>query len=241
MRDFSLQLFSLRNIPTLQERLEIASKAGYTGVEFAGYGDIPAYKMKNLLKELGLRGVGTHIGYDLLKNNLEDCVRYCVEAGITTATCPGYGMDNSSREDIRELTNFLEKCAARFAREGIPFAYHNHSAEFRLMDGKPILHWMLKDSENLTLELDVYWAACAGVDPLTFAKEYAGRISLFHFKEMSSDGKNVELGTGIVNFHSVLAYARENDVKEIIVEQEDFNAFPPEQAVAIDAEYMKAL
>ena len=34
MKDFSLQLFSVRDIPDLREQLKAAAEAGYTGVEF---------------------------------------------------------------------------------------------------------------------------------------------------------------------------------------------------------------
>ena len=61
MKDFSLQLYSLREVPTLRQRMEIAAQAGYTGVEFAGYDGIAGPEMRRLLASLGLRGTGSHI------------------------------------------------------------------------------------------------------------------------------------------------------------------------------------
>ena len=89
MKDFSLQLYSLREVPTLRQRMEIAAQAGYTGVEFAGYDGIAGPEMRRLLASLGLRGTGSHIAYDALRDDLDGCVRYCLEAGITSAACPG--------------------------------------------------------------------------------------------------------------------------------------------------------
>lgn len=241
MDNFSLQLFSIRDCGDMQKRLEMAAKAGYTGVEFAGYDGIAAPELKAMLKGFGLRATGTHIGYNLLESDLDACVEYCVQAGIATATCPGYGMDGSDREDIRHLTEFLEHCSERFAKEGIPFFYHNHSAEFRLMDGKPILHWMLEDSELLKSELDVFWAAKAGFDPLAFSQEHAGRIGLFHFKDIDSNGDNVELGTGYLDFCALKEWGEKNGVLEYIVEQEMFIKLPPEQSILANAVYMKSL
>lgn len=65
MKDFSLQLYSLRHLP-LQQQLELAADAGYPGVEFYTYEDYTPAELKKRLADLHLRAVGTHIGWDRL-------------------------------------------------------------------------------------------------------------------------------------------------------------------------------
>ena len=100
MKDFSLQLFSVRDIPDLREQLKAAAEAGYTGVEFCGYFGIPAAEMKTILSSLGLRPAGSHIGWDLLAKDLDGCVAYAAELGLSSAACPC--MDIQTAEAVKE-------------------------------------------------------------------------------------------------------------------------------------------
>ena len=238
MKDFSLQLYSLRDISGLRERMRIAADAGYTGVEFAGYEDIPAKEMKALLASLGLRGTGSHINADALKADLDGCVRYCVEAGITSAACPW--LDLKSEGDALEAASFLETCAKRFDEAGIPFAYHNHHHEFAAPGGKYLLEIIMENTSLLGFELDVFWAAFAGVEPADFIRRHSGRFPLLHFKEISQDKKNVELGKGYLDFGDLTRLGLAQGTIEFIVEQEEYT-MPPEESVKVDAAYMQAL
>ena len=236
MKDFSLQLYSLRDIPDLRKRMEVAAEAGYTGVEFAGYGGIPAPEMKKLLTSLGLRGAGSHIAIELLTDDLDGCIDYCLQAGITSAACP-YA-DMKTREDVLKLAPILENCARRFGEAGIPFAYHNHHQEFVQDGGQYLLETLMEETESLEFELDVFWASYAGVDPVAFIEKHAGRITLLHFKEMDAERRNVELGRGIVDFATIARTAAGQGLREIIVEQEQYT-LPPAESVVVDAQYMK--
>lgn len=239
MKDFSLQLYSLREVPTLRQRMEIAAQAGYTGVEFAGYDGIAGLEMRRLLASLGLRGTGSHIAYDALRDDLDGCVRYCLEAGITSAACPGCEMND--RDQALAQAEFLEACAERFGAEGIPFAYHNHAHEFAdAGNGETLFDVLLHNTSKLGAELDVFWAAYAGVDPLAFIQTYAGRVPLLHFKEFGAENANVELGRGCLDFAALARAGLAQGTRELIVEQEQYT-MPPEESIRVDAAYMQAL
>ena len=239
MKDFSLQLYSLREVPTLRQRMEIAAQAGYTGVEFAGYDGIAGPEMRRLLASLGLRGTGSHIAYDALRDDLDGCVRYCLEAGITSAACPGCEMND--RDQALAQAEFLEACAERFGAEGIPFAYHNHAHEFAdAGNGETLFDVLLHNTSKLGAELDVFWAAYAGVDPLAFIQTYAGRVPLLHFKEFGAEKANVEVGRGCLDFAALARAGLAQGTRELIVEQEQYT-MPPEESIRVDAAYMQAL
>ena len=239
MKDFSLQLYSLREVPTLRQRMEIAAQAGYTGVEFAGYDGIAGPEMRRLLASLGLRGTGSHIAYDALRDDLDGCVRYCLEAGVTSAACPGCEMND--RDQALAQAEFLEACAERCGAEGIPFAYHNHAHEFAdAGNGETLFDVLLHNTSKLGAELDVFWAAYAGVDPLAFIQTYAGRVPLLHFKEFGAENANVELGRGCLDFAALARAGLAQGTRELIVEQEQYT-MPPEESIRVDAAYMQAL
>ena len=239
MKDFSLQLYSLREVPTLRQRMEIAAQAGYTGVEFAGYDGIAGPEMRRLLASLGLRGTGSHIAYDALRDDLDGCVRYCLEAGITSAACPGCEMND--RDQALAQAEFLEACAERFGAEGIPFAYHNHAHEFAdAGNGETLFDVLLHNTSKLGAELDVFWAAYAGVDPLSLRQTYDGRVPLLHVREFGAENANVELGRGCLDFAALARAGLAQGTRELIVEQEQYT-MPPEESIRVDAAYMQAL
>lgn len=238
MKDFSLQLYSLRDIPDLRERMRIAAEAGYTGVEFAGYADIPAADMKQLLRDLGLRATGSHVGFGDLQKDLDGCIRYCLEAGIAGAACPW--MDLKTEADALEAAAFLETCAVAFDAAGLEFAYHNHAHEFVKVSDLSLLEILIENTEKTGFELDVFWAAYAGVDPVAFIQQYAGRFPLLHFKELGAEKANVELGRGTLDFARIAAVGQAQGTHEFIVEQEQYT-LPPAESVAVDAAYMQAL
>ncbi len=237
MKDFSLQLYSLRHLP-LQQQLELAADAGYPGVEFYTYEDYTPAELKKRLADLHLRAVGTHIGWDRLQEDLDGCVRYCVEAGIETAACPG--VDLPDRDTALRHAEFLETCAERFAAEGIPFAYHNHTQEFARAGGETMLEAMLSHTKRLYSELDIFWAVYAGVDPIAFMNQYPDRFLLLHFKEMGDNKANVELGRGQLDFAALTAAGRAHNVRAFIVEQEEYTMDPAE-SVRVDAAFMRTL
>ena len=238
MKDFSLQLFSVRDIPDLREQLKAAAEAGYTGVEFCGYFGIPAAEMKTILSSLGLRPAGSHIGWDLLAKDLDGCVAYAAELGLSSAACPC--LDIQTAEDAAKAGVFLDKCALKFQEAGIPFAYHNHAHEFFPVEGKFLLEYMMENAPHLGIELDVYWAAFAGVDPIAFIQKHAGRFPLLHLKEIDAERKNVELGKGILDFPEIARLGLAQGTRELIVEQEAYT-LPLLESIRVDADYMKSL
>ena len=238
MESFGLQLYSLRDVPRLKKRLEIAAEAGYTGVEFAGYEDMTAQELKAELKKLGLRGMGSHVQLDRLQNHLDEEVKFCAEAGIETVCCPWYTME--TREQALKAAALFEDCAAAFGREGIRFGYHNHHHEFAAPDGVRLLELMIQNTSKTFFELDVFWAAYAGVDPVAFIRSYAGRFDVLHLKEMNDRQENVELGTGSLDMEAIVRAGLAQGTDQLTVEQEQYTMAPAD-SVRMDADYMKHL
>lgn len=93
---------------------------------------------------------------------------------------------------------------------------------------------LLHNTSKLGAELDVFWAAYAGVDPLAFIQTYAGRVPLLHFKEFGAENANVELGRGCLDFAALARAGLAQGTRELIVEQEQYT-MPPEESIRVDA------
>lgn len=88
--NIGLQLYTLRDATAqdFEGTLRKVAAMGYEGVEFAGYGDIKAEDMRDLLQELNLKAIGSHVGLHLLEGNLDEEIAYLQTIGAKYAICP---------------------------------------------------------------------------------------------------------------------------------------------------------
>lgn len=249
MRNFKigLQLFTLRNETTadMEGTLRKVAALGYEGVEFAGYGGMEAEAMRDLLQELGLKAIGSHIGLHLLEDNLDAEIAYLKTIGAKYAICPWLPEDKRGADSWEQLYVKFEQFGKRFREEGLIFAYHNHDFEFTLEIGGVPAFDVLYDKigpELLSVEMDIGWVQFAGKNPNEYIAKYAGRLPLLHLKDYRKlDGKidTVELGRGELPLLSIIESAKQADVEWLIVEQDNCER-PPLEAVAESMTWLKS-
>ncbi|GHT97019.1 sugar phosphate isomerase [Spirochaetia bacterium] len=226
--DISLQLYSIKEeaAADFAHALELTEKAGYQGVEFAGYfGNTPA-EMAKLLQKYHLKAVSTHVGLGSLQEDFDKELNYVKELGFKLLVCPGISC--ASKEDTIRDAQFLESCAQKAAKAGITIGYHNHSHEFVKFDGRYAMDILLETAPSVKFEPDVFWVAAAGVDPVAYIKPYAaaGRICAIHAKEMAKGSArdkhvNAYIGQGVIDFPAIAALCPPEKYP-FIVEQEEF-------------------
>ncbi len=246
-----LQLFTLRDelAKDFKGTLRQVAAMGYEGVEFAGYGDIPAEEMRDLLQELGIEAFGSHVGLQSLEENLENEINYLKTVGAKYAILPWLSPEQLKGGEAfwRELIEKLAKFGARFHEAGLQFCYHNHDFEFAAqIDGEYIFDAMYTkvDADLLKVEMDIGWVQYSGVDPIAYIAKYAGRLPLLHlkdFRKATSDKHidTVELGNGDLALNDIIGAASKAGVEWIVVEQ-DSCANPPLESVQTSMNWLKA-
>jgi sugar phosphate isomerase/epimerase len=76
------------------------------------------------------------------------------------------------------------------------------------------------DPASVTFELDTYWAAFAGIDPVDYLQRHSGRASLVHLKDMTPERTFTEVGAGTLPVVEIIAAARASGVQGYIVEND---------------------
>ena len=242
-----VQLYTLRNETSTDflGTLEKVAKLGFHGVEFAGYGDIPAKQMRQALDNLGLKAISSHVGMTLLETELERQIEYNLEIGSKFIVCPWLPI-----EQLKDETAFSKTMAdfrmigETIKRSGLEFAYHNHDFEFQQVNGSYILDRMYQevDADLMKVEMDLYWVKKAGENPRDYLLQYKGRTPLLHVKDMANDaeGSFAEVGHGVIDFPSVFNVAEEAGVQYYIVEQ-DVCKRPPLESVEMSLRYLQSI
>lgn len=222
----ALQLYTVRDEAERDfvGMLRQVAAMGYTAVEFAGYGNLSAAELRALLKELGLSAPASHnIRPNLPESELEQALVYAREIGCEYAVIPWLGSQRLVETPFAQLVSELTAIAQRCQTAGLRLVYHNHDYSFhRRADGHLLLDDLLAalDPSLFTLELDIYWAAYAGLDPVTFLREHRGRVDLLHLKDMKADRDMVEVGDGTLDMAAIIAAGQEAGARWLIVEHD---------------------
>ena len=218
MRQIALQLLSINNISKekgLRETIRVAAELGYNSVEFAGYFGLTINEIKEELKKYNLSVAGAHIGITEFENKYEETVRGLKELGAYSACIPYAKFDTA--EEWANFGKRLNVIGEKLRKDGILFGFHNHIIEFEEFDGKKIIDIIFEncDPENVFFEFDTRHCAIAGVNPVSYAMKYAGRIPVLHARDTNME-KDTATGSGVVDFKSVDREA--NGIKAFVVE-----------------------
>lgn len=217
----AVQLYSVRDcIKSSKDMLEVLGKVkelGYDGVEFAGYKDVPAKKLKARLDELGLVCVGSHLGLDdFKKDNLEKTYEFAKILG--TPQIGVGGAPHKTMVECKYTGKILGNADKILGERGMNVYYHNHCEEFKPMRNKLLPIDVLKSYCHL--QIDTYWSFYAGMDNYKLISENKDRIVTLHLKD-GIDGKPTALGEGNNDIKTVLKAAKDCGIEWIVVENDD--------------------
>ncbi len=240
----ALQLYTVRD-ETAKDfigTMEKVAAMGYAGVEFAGFGDVPAAKMRAALGRLGLKAAGSHTGLDLLRDRLDEVIEYNLEIGNKYVVCPW--ATYQTKEDYINMAKFLEQTGVKCREKGLQLAYHNHDFEFNSFDGEYALDILYRETSpgNLAAEIDTCWVFYAGVDPVGYIEKYKGRCPLIHLKDLKEKGEKefIEVGDGVIDITAIAGAAEKAGAQWLIVET-DICPRPTLESAKISLENLKRM
>jgi sugar phosphate isomerase/epimerase len=237
--DVSLQLYSIHEETGKDFRgsIQKVGSIGYKGVEFAGYGGLTAEEMAALLQENNLYSVGTHCGLSVFEDSFDEELKYSKTIGSKYIICPW--ADVNTMEEIDHLVKVLNDASEKAAKENIKVGYHNHAHEFEKVDGKFALDWIAeKTNDNVILELDVFWVAYAGVDPVEYIEKWGKKVELIHIKQINENKGNVDVADGIIDMKQIKDAAKH--ATYFVVEHEEFDK-PVWDAIHNDCQFLKTI
>jgi sugar phosphate isomerase/epimerase len=223
----ALQLYTVRDLAArdLPGTLHAVRAAGYRAVELAGLPPTAPGELARLLDVAGLRVVAAHEGIERLRDDIGAVVERLAEVGCSRVIVPWLPeADRASADDVRRLAAELGGFANRFEEQGIRLGYHNHAFEFAPLEGTTVWDLLLAElPPAVEIELDVYWAAVAGRDPVAEIRATAGRVRLVHMKDRATgtEPHDAPAGDGTLPFPEIIEAARVAGVEWYIAEQDE--------------------
>jgi sugar phosphate isomerase/epimerase len=237
----SVQLYTVREALAADPAATFARLAdiGFRSVELFGFVD-RAEQFVELLSGAGLDAPSGHAS--LVDQDVVPVFEAARALGMTTVIDPFTDPARwTTGDDIAAIAAELNRVAAIGADLGITVGYHNHQFELEAeVDGTTGLE-VLADllDPSVVLELDTYWAAVGGADPVALLGRLGDRVQLIHVKDgdISMNTRNqAAAGEGRMPVLDILAAA---PTARRVVEFDDFDGDMFE-AVGRSAAYLVA-
>ncbi len=248
-----VQLYTLRDMAAkdLASVLRDIHAVGYQQVELIPLAyTYPAHDLRAMIAASGLTAPGGHFAYADLPTKF----RYAKALGLRWMVCPIIPREQwGSEEGFKRAAQDFNAWGKQARDMGMSVAYHNHDYEFRPLNGTTGYEILVKetDPELVSFELDCYWVAQAGLDPLEMLKQLGRRVRLLHLKdrkpgfppsfEMGPAAAHfTEVGKGTIQWPEILALAQKLNVERFIVEQDKTDG-PPLDSIRISYNYLRTI
>ena len=129
-----------------------------------------------------------------------------------------------SRQAINQVIESFNLAGEMCSRSGCVFAFHSHDREllFRIGDEK-VYDIILRHTnpKNVKMQLDTYWFAKSGVDPLQYIAAQPERYHLAHLKDIDATGNMTDAGNGTLDFKAILSALKAAGAENFYVENDD--------------------
>ena len=242
-RAVGIQLYTVREAMAKDPAGTLARLAeiGYNAVEGATYtGSQQFYGMAPkafaaLLKQNGLAMPSSHyrLGEEqekgapvagTLLHGWDRAVDDAAAVGAQYMVCAYLSpAERGTLDHYKYVADQLNLAGERCRQAGLQFCYHNHAFEFEAQNGQlPYDLLLASDPKLVQMELDLYWVAKVGQDPLALFRQHPGRFPLWHVKDMARTPPHsfTEVGSGSIDFPKIFAQAKLAGLKHFFVEQD---------------------
>jgi sugar phosphate isomerase/epimerase len=197
----SVQLYSVREAFAADPAATLARLAGLglTRVEPFDLTENAAL-LATLLPENGLTAPSAHERF--LATGVTPALEAAAQAGVELVIDPFVEPEHwQTRESVDAIAAGLNAAVGQAADMGLRIGYHNHAHELTsVFDGVTALEYFVdRLDERVVLEIDTYWAAIGGQDPVALLGRLGERVAAVHLKDGKVPGETIDqapLGRG---------------------------------------------
>ncbi|MCU6219842.1 sugar phosphate isomerase/epimerase [Enterobacter cloacae] len=228
--DIAIQMYTLRNVGDTDAQFAMAKKAGFSHLELVGDHHLDLPTMQETLKKYQLNVIASHVQLSALESERGKIVAFNKGIGNSHLVVPWIEVNErpTTKQGWIDYARRLDRMGETLRNEGMSLSYHNHNFEMKKYDDVTALDLIMTHTHknNLSLELDVAWAARGGQDPASIIARYSGRIYAIHAKDNAAIGiRDDEMnftpaGEGLLEWRSIISAGRSSGVEWYIVEHD---------------------
>jgi sugar phosphate isomerase/epimerase len=244
-RPLGVQLYTVRSIlqNDLPGTLAGIRKIGYQTVEaFAAEYKMSAKDLRQAITDAGLTVPSAHFGY----NDIDAKFDYAKELGIECMVCASIpAAIANSGDGYKRAADQYNKWGEQAKKVGLKFGFHDHDTEFKVFDGVTGFDILMEQTDPALVQwqMDCYWVAQAGYDPVAMLRKHGKRMQSLHLKDRKANAPIstdtgpgsqyfTEVGEGTLDWPTILRLADQNHIPNMYVEQ-DITERPPLECLQI--------
>lgn len=239
-----LQLWTVRNQMAEDPKATIKAiaEAGYRQVELMNVLD--SQSIVEMAKEHGLEVRSAFFNWESIANpgkqgvpSVEAVIEKAKSFGLEYLVFGYVGRSNrDTAEKLRALCDRANVAAEKIDAAGMKMSYHNHSFEFETLEGDTTgfdIFMERFDPKLVNFELDVFWAAIGGWDPVETMGKLGKRLGQIHLKDLKAEQGTIydegkvpadafqEVGDGVLDMNKIVQVATDLGVTQFHVEQDE--------------------
>jgi sugar phosphate isomerase/epimerase len=197
---------------------------GYREVEFAGYMGRTPRQVREALDRYSLTAPATHLGIEAFERDWPATLEAAQAIGHRYLVVPWVAeQDRRTLDGWRRVGERFTRAAEAARAAGLEFLYHNHDFEFTPLEGRIPFDVLLEstDRDLVRYEMDLFWIAKGGQDPLAYFARWPGRFPCVHVKDMDAEGRMVDVGRGRLDFAAMFARSEQAGIRHYFVEHDE--------------------
>jgi sugar phosphate isomerase/epimerase len=244
-RPIGVQLYTVRSLlpNDLARTLAAIRKMGYLNVEtFVAEYKMSAKDLRSAILNAGLSVPSAHFGYIDFDSRFD----YARDLGVECIVCSMIPSNvANSAEGYKRGAEQYNKWGEQAKKMGMRFGFHNHDVEFKKYGDVTGFDVLMKNTDPALVQwqMDCYWVAQAGHDPVAMLRRYGHRMMSLHLKDRKpnvpvsfttgpSAAHFTEVGRGTLDWKAIFRLAEQYHIPYMFVEQDE-TELPPLQSLQI--------
>ncbi|HLJ76663.1 MAG TPA: sugar phosphate isomerase/epimerase [Acidobacteriaceae bacterium] len=244
-RPIGVQLYTVRSIlpNDIAGTLQAIRKIGYQNVEtYVAEYKMSAKDLRQAILDAGLTVPSAHFGY----NDFESRFDYAKELGAECIVCSMIPKTIANSADgYKRGAEQYNKWGEQAKSMGMRFGFHNHNVEFQPYGDVTGFDVLMRytDPALVQWQMDCYWVAQAGHDPVALLRQYGNRIQSLHLKDRKPNVPTslntgpdaahfTEVGEGTLDWKTIFRLAANDRIPWMFVEQDQTDK-PPLESLQI--------
>lgn len=219
-KDFAGTLKKMANIG--YQLVEMCSPPGYVSSGFGPLVDMKAADMKRIITDAGLICPSCHFTFGELTDKLDDRIEFAHQLGLTQMICSSFWLpETATLKNYQESADKLNKIAATINKAGLATGFHNHTMEFKTLDGQLIYDALMAELDPALVKMQFQTEVITlGYKASTYFTKYPGRFISSHLSDWTADKKYAAIGQGVIDWKEFFTTAKIGGVKNFFVEIE---------------------
>lgn len=195
---------------------------------------------KQAIQQSGLKVVAIQATLKRLSRDKDEMVRFAKSVSCDTVVVSVIPITAIifGKRAIKRFADRLNQLSSTYQKERIRLGFHHHDFEFKPVDHKIKLKWILEFTDSsVGIVTDTYWTKKAKHEPQDVIDWIGKRLIGIHLRDLDHDLKHdAPLGKGVIDFSSLLKQLKHHPAYQVIEQ----NSSNPDQDLPISIQYLKS-